>query len=163
MLSTAPSGPRSPARTWLAAVTIIGLRIAVPSLARCGLPAARPGLWTRFVAARASISPSLGTRRRLQPGRERQHVTLRVAVEHEHEQLGPGGAVDRGVVDLREDAEPIVRQALEDIGLPERPAPIEGRPTILATISAIWSSRPGGGTPLWRTWKSRSKSGSSIQ
>jgi hypothetical protein len=32
------------------------------------------------------------------------------------------------VVDLREDAEPTVRQALEDIGLPERPAPIEGTP-----------------------------------
>src|SRR5258707_1239353 len=31
------------------------------------------------------------------------------------------------------------------------------------TTSASCSSRPGGGTAVWRTWKSRSKSGSSTQ
>jgi hypothetical protein len=66
--------------------------------------------------------------RLLHRGGGRKHVTGRVAIEHEREQLGPGGAVDRGVVDLREDAEPVVWQALEDVGLPERPAPIEGAP-----------------------------------
>jgi hypothetical protein len=32
-----------------------------------------------------------------------------------------------------------------------------------ATISASWASLPGGGTAVWRTWKSRSNSGSSVQ
>ena len=66
--------------------------------------------------------------RLLHLGHGRQGVSFGVAIEHEHEQLGPGGAVDGGVVDLREDAEPTVRQPLEDIGLPKRPAPIEGTP-----------------------------------
>ena len=115
--------------TWLAAVTIIGLRIAMPSAHGAGSQQhgaarlvdevhRRPG--EHLAVARDPLG------RLLQPGRERQNVTLRVAIEHEHEKLGTGGAVDRGVVDLREDAEPTVRQALDDIGLPERPAPIEG-------------------------------------
>ena len=131
-LSTAPSGPRSPSLTWLAAMTIIGLRVALPSSRTVRAPSstARPGLWTRFVAARTSISPSVGTRSvgAFLVGRGRQGVALRVAIEHEHQQLGARGAVDRGVVDLREDAEPAVGQALDDVGLPERPAPIEGTP-----------------------------------
>ena len=52
-------------------------------------------------------------------------VALGVAVEHQHEQLGPGGAVDGGVVHLGEDGEAVVGQALDDVALPQRPAPVE--------------------------------------
>jgi len=43
----------------------------------------------------------------------------------ETEPLGTGGAIDRGVVHLREDPEAIVRKALDDVALPQRPGAVE--------------------------------------
>ncbi len=44
------------------------------------------------------------------------------------EQLGARRPVDGGVVELRQDREPVVGKSLDDVALPERPAPVE-RPT----------------------------------
>ena len=104
-LSTAPSGPRRPPRTWLAAATTTGARVVRPSSRTVRVGAGRPpwpGLRTRVDAARVSTSLSLGSG----SGRHSSTagldvVALGVAVEHQHEQLGSGRAVDGGVVDLR--------------------------------------------------------------
>ena len=95
---------------------------------RCGWPARRlapacaqvrrrPGqhLAVARAAARAASRPPAGS----------IVVALGIAVEHQDEQLGPGGAVDGGVVDLGEDGEAIVGQALDDVALPQRPAAVE--------------------------------------
>ena len=52
-------------------------------------------------------------------------VARGVGVEHQRQQLGARRAVDRGVVDLGQDGEAVVGQALDDVGLPQRPAPVE--------------------------------------
>ena len=115
--------------------------------------------------ARSSTSPSLGTGSGvpLLVGRL-DRVALRVGVEHQREQLGARRAVDGGVVDLGQDGEAVVGQALDDVGLPQRAAAIERAADDAGDELGELARRcPGGATAVWRTWKSRSKSGSSIQ
>ena len=55
-------------------------------------------------------------------------------------------------------------EPVDDVELPQRPAAVErAAEQRAATVSASWRSSPGGGTAVSRTWKSRSKSGSSAQ
>ena len=126
--STAPTGPRRPPRTWLAAATSTGLRVARPTsrAARTVSSTARPGLRTRPPSPRTIISPSEGTRSgRPRLGRRLDRVAGRIGVEHHRQQLDARGPVDGGVVHLGEHGEPAVGQALDDVALPERAPPVE--------------------------------------
>ena len=168
MLRTAPSGPRSPLRTWLAAATSTGLRVARPSsrAVRALSSTARPGLRTsppsaaqdHLAVGRDPVGPPA---RRSDGG---QLVTLRVGVEHEGQQLDARRAVDGGVVDLGQDGEAVVGQALDDVALPQRAAAGRaGGRRCGRRGRRAGGRRPAARTAVWRTWKSRSKSGSSIQ
>ena len=58
-------------------------------------------------------------------GRRADLGSLRVLVEHQRQQLHPRRAVDRCVVEDREDREALIGQALDHIGQPQWPPPVE--------------------------------------
>ena len=127
-LSTAPSGPRRLPRTWLAAATSAGLRVARPSSRAVRAPSstARAGLRGSRSVAPTSISRSDGTRsgRHGCDGR-RPRRRVGPVVEHQRQQLDARRAVDRRVVDDRQHREAVVGQPLDDVGQPQRPAPVQ--------------------------------------
>ena len=87
---------------------------------------ARPGLRTRLAPARASTSASDGAGAGFHSSSGGGTiVALGRLVEHHREQLGSGRAVDRRVVHLREDAEPVVGQPLDHVRLPQRAGAVE--------------------------------------
>ena len=78
-------------------------------------------------------------------GGRRDVVALGGRVEHHRQQLGARRPVDGGVVDLGEDGEAVVGQALDDVGLPQRAGcRSSGRPMMRATRSPSWLVGPRG-------------------
>ena len=100
--------------------------------------------------------PRLGRRPDLRP--------LRVLVEHQRQQLHPRRAVDRCVVEDREDREALIGQALDDVGQPQWPPPVE-RPRDDAPdeVGELLDRCPAAGPPYGARGSRSSKSESSIQ
>ena len=124
----APTGPRKLARAWFAASTSAGLRVAFPSSRVSARREEERAAGLAGERHRGSCDHLAITRHPLAVPRGRGRgdvVTSRVAVEHHRQQLRARRPVDSGVVELRQDREPVVGKSLDDVALPERPAPVE--------------------------------------
>ena len=129
MFSTAPSGPRSPSRTWLAAATTTGLRAVWPRSRDRARGQQRPrGRLADEVRGRArvSTSPSLGSRSGTQsssgssissPSGSPSSISTSSSAP-----AAPSMVAWWTLVRMRE---AVVGQALDHVALPERAAAIE--------------------------------------